>query len=160
MLPDFPCRRKCRMPYSGGGGGAFALPRDNYACGVRADGTVACWGGGDDTEEPPGGEFISGSAGSTHNCGVGTDGSVACWGGGYGALPLAVSERPPEGDLISVSVGNTHSCGVRTDGSVACWGWGSRRSILAARGRLCLRQRRKLPHLRDKGRRLRRLLGL
>ena len=110
---------KCQMPYSGG---AFALPRDNYACGVRADGTVACWGGGDDTEEPPGGEFISVSAGSTHNCGVGTDGSVACWGDGYGVLPLAVSERPPDGDFISISVGNTHSCGVRTDASVACWG--------------------------------------
>ena len=52
ILPDFPCRRKWQMPYSGG---ASALPRGNYACGVRVDGAVACWGGGGDKEEPPGG---------------------------------------------------------------------------------------------------------
>ena len=43
ILPDFPCCRKWQMPYSGG---ASALPRGNYACGVRVDGAVACWGGG------------------------------------------------------------------------------------------------------------------
>ena len=71
---------------------------------------------------------------------------------------------PPGGEFISVSAGNNHTCGVRTDGSVACWGSNTRigefdwRS-LSARGPIRLRQRREPPHLRDKGRRLRRLLG-
>ena len=120
MLPDFPCRRKCRMPYSGG---AFALPRDNYACGVRADGTVACWGGGYGalplavSERPPEGDLISVSVGNTHSCGVRTDGSVACWGWDH----LGQSS-PPEGEFVSVSAGEYHTCGIKADASVACWG--------------------------------------
>ena len=69
---------------------------------MRADGTVACWGGGDDAETmPPGGEFISVSAGLSYTCGVRTDGSVACWGDDDDG-----EASPPAGQFVSVSAGN------------------------------------------------------
>ena len=54
-----------------------------HTCGVRNDGSVACWGYLDEYEDkittPPAGEFVSVSAGRRHVCGVKRDGSVACW---------------------------------------------------------------------------------
>ena len=52
-----------------------------HTCGVRDDGSVACWG--DDyygQARPPAGEFSSVSAGDTYTCGVRDDGPIACWG--------------------------------------------------------------------------------
>ena len=52
-----------------------------HTCGLRPDGTIACWGwdvAGQST--PPSGEFVSVSAGLFHTCGLRPDGTVACWG--------------------------------------------------------------------------------
>ena len=87
----------------------------SHTCGVRTDGSVACWG--QDLEAtPPSGEFSSVSAGGFHTCGVRTDGSVACWG------DIAGQDTLPSGEFSSVSAGLGYTCGVRTDGAVACWG--------------------------------------
>ena len=89
----------------------------NHTCGVRTDGSVACWGQdlfGEAT--PPSGEFSSVSAGGFHTCGVRTDGAVACWG------DIAGQDTLPSGEFSSVSAGLGYTCGVRTDGAVACWG--------------------------------------
>ena len=52
-----------------------------YTCGVKTDGSVACWGSNDEGQaEPPSGSFVSVSSGSYHTCGVKPDGSVECWG--------------------------------------------------------------------------------
>ena len=74
----------------------------SYTCGVKRDGSVACWGDGTALGQatPPAGEFASVSAGGFHNCGVRRDGSVACWGSnGDGRT------RPPAGEFASVSAG-------------------------------------------------------
>ena len=103
---------------------------DDYSCGIRADGSVTCWGadlfirqltdtpGGDG----PSGEFSSVSAGTDHWCGVRANGSVTCWG-----FNMWGQTDAPDGKFLSVSAGYTHSCGIRDDGSVTCWGfnmWG------------------------------------
>ena len=52
-----------------------------HTCGVRTDGTLACWG--DDTfgqATPPSGTFIQVSAGNSHTCALQVDGTLACWG--------------------------------------------------------------------------------
>ena len=89
-----------------------------HTCGVRTDGSVACWGANYDGQAtPPEGEFASVSAGNPGACGVRTDGSLACWGDDrLGQATL------PEGEFASVSAGAGYACGVRNDGSVACWG--------------------------------------
>ena len=52
-----------------------------HTCGIRTNGSVACWGLGlDGQASPPDGAFTSVSAGALHTCGVRTDGSVECWG--------------------------------------------------------------------------------
>ena len=96
-----------------------------HTCGVRRDGSVACWGSNRShpignivgQATPPGGSFDSVSAGFEHTCGVRSDSFVACWGtASWGRA------TPPEGSFDSVSAGTGHTCGVRSDGSVACWG--------------------------------------
>ena len=63
--------RFLRLRERGGGG---------HTCGVRSNGSVACWGGNwGGRSTPPAGSFVSVSAGD-HTCGVRSDGSVACWG--------------------------------------------------------------------------------
>ena len=54
----------------------------NHTCGVKSDGSAACWGNNDygGQATPPTGSFVSVSAGDSHTCGVKGDGSVACWG--------------------------------------------------------------------------------
>ena len=148
---------------------------NTHNCGVRTDGSVACWGDDDDGEaSPPAGQFVSVSAGDDSTCGIRADGSVACWGDlrDKGRRLRRLLGRRIRWPTFG-SVGKTSGRGLHLrqpreyplmrseDGRFRrVLGLGSPRSILAARGRLCLRQRRRLPHLRDKGRRLRRLLGL
>ena len=53
----------------------------DHTCGVRADGTLACWGRNDYGEAtPPSGAFQEVSAGYAHTCGVRADGTLVCWG--------------------------------------------------------------------------------
>jgi hypothetical protein len=93
----------------------------NYACGVRFDHTVACWGINNVGQgSAPAGSFASVSAGNTHSCGLHTDGIVACWGDNTWG-----QSSPPDGTFVSVDVGDRESCGVKTDGTAACWGYNS-----------------------------------
>lgn len=103
---------------------------EHYACGLRLDGTLECWGDNSHGRAaPPDGQFQSISVAAQHACGVRVDGTVACWGGKetyIGGGHAAV--MPPGGTFRSVSVGGrpnhgTHySCGIRTDGTPVCWG--------------------------------------
>ena len=90
----------------------------DHSCGVRVDGSVACWGSNYEGEvDAPGGAFSVVSAGGSHSCGVRVDGTVACWG-----YEFFEQVDAPGGAFSAVSAGGVHSCGVRVDGSVACWG--------------------------------------
>lgn len=68
---------------------AVAVGR-SHSCGLRADGTVACWGGNASGQaDPPDGLFTVITAGYEHSCGLHRDGEIACWGGNrYGQLNL------------------------------------------------------------------------
>src|SRR6185369_11847891 len=89
---------------------------DDNTCGIRSDGTVACWGANMFAEStPPPGTFSKLSVGGANVCGLRPDGSLDCWG----ARNLSSA---PSGTFVQVSVGYLNSCGVRTDGSIQCWG--------------------------------------
>jgi alpha-tubulin suppressor-like RCC1 family protein len=50
-------------------------------CGVKADGALECWGGGD-TASAPSGSFTAVAVGGSHACAVKDDTSIVCWGSG------------------------------------------------------------------------------
>ena len=111
-----------------------------HTCGLRADGTIACWGAHGDEErltestgllDSPPGSFSQIDAGHHHSCAIRQDGAVKCWGSmsieddDMPPEEKAMMEAmwaPPEGWFISVSAGFLFSCGVRDDNTAECWG--------------------------------------
>ncbi len=88
-----------------------------HTCGLRYDGTIACWGNSMGAVSPPAGIFAQVSAGAAHTCGLQSDGAVSCWGDdSYGQA------SPPAGVFTQVSAGAYHTCGLQSDGAVSCWG--------------------------------------
>ena len=65
----------------------------NHTCGIKTDGTLACWGAGTADTDCPGD-------------------SVDCR-----------QSRPPAGSFVQVSVGRVHSCAITADRKVKCWGY-------------------------------------
>jgi hypothetical protein len=92
---------------------ATVLDAGSQICGIQADNTVVCWGGGN----PLSGTFSQISVGSGHACGVRTDNTLACWGNNAKG-----QATPPNGSFSQVSASNQYSCGVLTDNTVVCWG--------------------------------------
>ena len=89
-----------------------------HTCGLKTDGTMACWGYDlHGIATPPTGAFSQVSAGYLHNCAVKTDGTLACWGVNDNG-----EATPPTGIFSQVSAGEEYTCGVKTDGTLACWG--------------------------------------
>jgi alpha-tubulin suppressor-like RCC1 family protein len=88
----------------------------HYACAIREDGGLACWGVMNDQQiDPPVGTFAAVSVGADLACGLRADGELACWGG-----PAPAS--PPSGPFIAVSAGAAEACALRPNGTLACWG--------------------------------------
>ena len=104
----------------------------SHTCGLRGNGTVACWGDNTydqaprnptpsatvtPTPTPLPGRYTQISAGRLHTCGVRSNGTIHCWGdNGRG------QSSPPEGEFLQVSAGGVHSCGVKADSTIVCWG--------------------------------------
>lgn len=100
-------------------------------CGVREDGTAACWGedgvptndianlhpGGASTP-PAGVKFSEVNAGYATGCGIKLDQSIACWGSGRFEKVL----RVPAGQFKHVVPGLNYVCALRTDDTITCWG--------------------------------------
>ncbi|MXZ29909.1 MAG: hypothetical protein F4Z22_03545, partial [Acidimicrobiia bacterium] len=92
---------------------------DFRGCGLRPEGTIACWGGLSDNEfAPPAGEFAAVSLGGSDACSLRRDGTAACWG-------LHSSQTdPPPGAFTAIATGDKRACGLRPDAAVECWGRG------------------------------------
>ena len=90
----------------------------HFACGIRSDGTVACWGDNLYAQTtPPSGIFEQISAGEFHACGVRADHTIACWGF-YGLQTMSA----PGGNFAKVSAGYEVDCGIiATSGQIVCW---------------------------------------
>ncbi len=115
-------------------------------CGLKADGTLWCWGGdgygelgngaGGSSDVP----VLAGSStdrwtkisiGNYTGCGIKTDGTAWCWGsGGNGELGNGAtgSNQPSPvqvlggGTWTDISTSWPITCGVKSDGSGWCWG--------------------------------------
>jgi len=132
---------------SGLGSGVAQLSTgDEFACVVKTDGTVWCWGRGDASQLGQGstadahvpvavsllGSGVTGVAtGTSHACALKTDGSVWCWGEnekgqlGDGTVderptPVAVTGLVP--GVVQLAAGFWHTCARIGDGSLWCWG--------------------------------------
>ena len=97
---------------------------DQFACGLKTGGAIACWGTRrmegelDAVAEVPSGSFTSLSVGVHHACGLATDGSITCWGSRD-----TQGRPPPKGSFTAVSVGSSLTCALKSeDGSLVCWG--------------------------------------
>jgi hypothetical protein len=90
-----------------------------HTCGLRVDGTLACWGRDLSGESsPPGGSFTHLAVGGAHSCAIRNTGEVACWGRNDRGQLVA-----PAGSFRQLALGDQHSCGLRLDGTAACWGY-------------------------------------
>lgn len=90
-----------------------------HTCGLRLDGTVACWGNNDygQTDAPPD-SFIAIAAQNWASCGIKAGGEVVCWGGSE------TFASPPVGPWVAISC--WEYCAVLSaTGEVAWWGYGS-----------------------------------
>lgn len=101
-----------------------------FACGLRADGAIECWGGilhVDVDITPPEGEFVSLSVGRLHACAIRPTDHVVCWGSDDQGQAAVVDyvEIPT---FHSVNAGGVNSCGFlkrsgnSLDWSLFCWG--------------------------------------
>jgi hypothetical protein len=115
---------ECWGPISGGitpTGAFMALSMgDSGSCGLRTDGTIACWDQDSLLPDPPSGTFIRISLAANNACALATDGTLACWGDNTAATP-------PSGTFIDVSLDDVAPardapCAVQTDGNIVCWG--------------------------------------
>jgi hypothetical protein len=70
--------------------------REEHACALRSDGTLACWeSNGYGESEPPEDRFAAVAVGSVHGCGIRVDGTLACWGSYAGGQPLEAGVMAP-----------------------------------------------------------------
>ena len=108
-------------------GGQASPPADTFTevsagtfhtCGLRADGTAACWGDNSYGQAAPqAGTFSQISAGWSHTCGLRADTTAACRGRNeYGQA------APPADAFTQISANGAQTCGLRADGSATCWG--------------------------------------
>jgi hypothetical protein len=91
---------------------------ENYACGIKTDQTLVCWGSNAyGKASPPTGTFTQIDLDANNGCGLRTDGTLACWGqNAYGSLNV------PSGTFVMVDAGHQYGCALGIDDKIVCWG--------------------------------------
>lgn len=114
------------------------------SCGLRAPGTLWCWGGNIAGETGQGDLMVREAPTQVgafqdwtvitldtfHACGVRTDGSLYCWGRndegqlglGDNMARLTPTRVGTDSDWVSVAAGRFHTCALKRDRSVLCTG--------------------------------------
>ncbi len=88
---------------------------ETHGCGLRRDGTMACWGR--TSLDPPAGTFSSVASGTFYVCATSAeDGALQCHSLSDSADDLR-SETPP-GSFVAVDVDFDYGCGLRDDGAI------------------------------------------
>jgi len=124
---------------------------EGFACARLDDGSVQCWGRGDEGQlgrgrrpgahapQPVdlGGQAVEIAVGAAHACARLVSGAVRCWGdGSLGRLghgvpldedstPARAGDVPLGGPATQLAAGGAHTCAVLQGGAVRCWGDGS-----------------------------------
>ena len=94
-----------------------------YTCGLRTDGTVACWGEDrDGRTDPVEGTFEHLSVGSDHACAIDERGHIRCWGQEILGDRGRAIEDTPDGQFLSVTVATNTSCALDPGGYAVAWG--------------------------------------
>jgi alpha-tubulin suppressor-like RCC1 family protein len=113
----------------------------DHTCGIRAGGTLWCWGDNTDGQlglgshisadlprqvtSPARGGWASIIADYEDTCAIRTDATLWCWGfDGSGDPPDRPTQvtTPAPGGWTSITTGGGHTCAIRTDATLWCWG--------------------------------------
>ena len=103
---------------------------NDHVCGLRSNGTVACWGVGAGVgsavaggkARSPSGIYRAVAAGGTFTCAMLSDSTLSCWGS-----KSQWQVYTPDGRFAEITAGWGHACARFSDNSVTCWGdqWGA-----------------------------------
>ena len=127
---------------------------DDFSCALEGDGTISCWGEGDDGQlgddsatghprpEPVAwpegvGRALQIGVGQKHGCAVSDEGRVLCWGSselgqlgdGTQVDHLVPTPTTDFGVAVALAVGGFHACAVDEEGGTWCWGSTTRGQI-------------------------------
>ncbi len=116
----------------------------HHSCGIRADGTLWCWGnsasgqlghgatwsGGSPVQVGTQTDWKSVSVGDEQTCGIRAGGTLWCWGdnssGELGDGTTTERHSPVQvgssAEWAAVDVAQRSTCAVKTDGTLWCWG--------------------------------------
>jgi hypothetical protein len=93
-----------------------------FACGIRTDETLQCWGENDDGQSTvPNdlGTVKAVNAGGDHACAIKSDDTLRCWGRNN-----EDQTTPPVnlGMVKAVNAGDYHTCAIQMNNVLRCWG--------------------------------------
>ena len=95
------------------------IATSSHSCAIRADQTIACWGGNyrDGQIDAPPGQYTAIAVSSSHSCAIRTDQTIECWGNNRDG-----QADSPTGQYTAIAINYPYSCAIRTDQTIECWG--------------------------------------